>query len=260
MKNSRRQLLFSSVSMLLVAVLSLSVATYAWFSNAGGRAEAHGISIKSTNESNIVLSHFKDEPEADWVPILNLDVEKLDLKPVSTVDCVNWFTAYSEQYNISATDGGRDYVTQLTQEEAPDYYIAKDFYIKSVTRDMIATYQIEVEPYPDFTNWEDLQYLRIALLMDHGDGTKTLSRFYGYDYEDNKGIKSINADGTATLGTVKITDYPTGNLKLIKETPKKLTLYVWYEGEDPHCIDTASGVQASIRLSFTTSGGENPAY
>lgn len=259
MKNSRKQLLISSVSMLLVAILSLSVATYAWFTNKV-QATANGISISTDHDSNIVLSHFKDEPNAAWMPILNLDVEKLNLKPVSTVDCTNWFTAYSDHYNTSAAFGGRNYVRQITDDEAPDYYIAKDFYIKSVTRDMIATYQIEVEPYPNFTNWEDLQYLRVALLMDHGNGTKTLSRFYGYDYEDNKGIETIKADGTATLGTVRNTDYPTGNLKLIKGTPKKLTLYVWYEGEDPHCLDTASGVQASIRLSFTPSGGENPAY
>ena len=121
---------------------------------------------------------------------------------------------------------------------------------------MIANYEINVEPYPDFTDWENLLYLRVALVIDNGDGSKTTSRFYGYDYYDNKGIKDIDGN----LGTVRVTEYPAGNIKLLKQTPKKITLYAWFEGEDPDCVDTASGVLASIKLSFRQTGGENAAY
>lgn len=247
MKKSRKQLLISSVSMLLVVILSLSVATYAWFTNNSTNL-AQGLNVTAAKDSNILLSIEKDEPDASWTPILSLDTMKLDLKPVSTVDCVNWFTTYATNYNAAAQDeGGRAEIEQLTSDDYHNYFIAKKFYIKSVDADCTATYVINAEGYPDYDDWEQLESLRIALVVE--DDTK-LRTVYSFDYE-NIGIKNT----AGQTGTIRVSDYPTGSIKLKKEEPKEITLYVWYEGEDEQCIDINSGVASIIDVAFTKASG-----
>lgn len=250
MKKSRKELLISSVSMLLVAILSLSVATYAWFTN-NSITQASGINFRAQKNTNILLSLEKYEPEAVWNSELSLDIEKLDVKPVSTVDCVNWFTTYANNYNVAADEtGGRSEIVQLTSDDYENYFIAKKFYIKSVAEDCIATYVINAEGYPDYDDWEQLTSLRVALVVE--DDTK-LRTVYSLDYYDNTGL--INTDGDTD--TIKVSDYPTGSIKLKADEPKEVTLYAWYEGEDPDCIDEYSGVASIIDVVFTkaSSGG-----
>jgi hypothetical protein len=254
MKNSRKQLLISSVSMLLVAILSLSVATYAWFSNRS-TALAQGISVKSQVPANILLS-LDSADNADWTNRLSLDVHKLNLKPVSTVDCENWFTAYSARFNTSTDDvNGRTNIRQVTTDDWENYYVAKEFYIKAPNSNMTATYVVNVEPAnSDYDDDTQIDYLRVALVFEtystSGEMVEKTSRFYSYDYH-SKALEDI--DGT--IGYTNVTDYVTGNIRLKKGTAQKITLYAWYEGEDPSCIDTKSGVRSVIDVAFTQASG-----
>lgn len=258
MKNSRKSLLISSVSMLLVAVLSLGVATYAWFVNKTN-VMASGISVVAQKDDSILLS-FDSAETSEWTNQLILDVHNLRMKPVSTDDCKNWFTASAKGYNLSANDtNGRTDIRQIDSvgEARNTYFAMKEFYLKSPHGDITATYVINVEPYNgDYNDDKQIDHLRVALVFetcsDFSNGTmeERTSRFYSYDY-DNQAL----ADVTGTTTTVPVSDYVTGSIRLKDDTPQKATLYAWYEGEDPQCIDENVGVKSVIDVAFTKTHG-----
>jgi hypothetical protein len=118
------------------------------------------------------------------------------------------------------------------------------------------TYEINVTPAnDDYNDDTQLESIRVALVLEHfvedenhpdgGEFTNITSRFYSYNY-DNKAIKDKNGN----IGTVRVGDYVTGNVRLKSETPQKAKLYVWFEGEDPDCIDSNSGVRAVVDVAF----------
>jgi hypothetical protein len=249
MKISRLKLLISSVSMLLVAAMSLSVATYAWFTNQS-EATASGISIRTENKSLILLS-TDNTANSMWKNIISLDVQKFDLKPVSTVNCENWFTTNAQRYDVASNEvGGRGEIREVG-DDWEDYYIAKEFYVKANSDlDMTAEYGISAMPASgDYDDEFQLEALRVALVYEDyfstGNVFKT-SRFYSYDDYVYKAIKNRDGD----LETVKGSDYVFGTIRLKARTPQKVTLYAWFEGEDPSCIDSTSGVRAVIDVAF----------
>jgi hypothetical protein len=238
--------------------LSLSVATYAWFFQ-NKEAVAKGVTVKSRRPDNILLSLDSAE-NSDWTNQLSLDVHNLQMKPVSTADCENWFTASAKGANLSANDPrGRADIRQIDSvgEEKNTYFAMKEFYLKSPFGDITATYVINVEPYNgDYNDDKQIDHLRVALVFetcsDFSNGTmeERTSRFYSYDY-DNQAL----ADVTGTTTTVPVSDYVTGSIRLKDDTPQKATLYAWYEGEDPQCIDENVGVKSVIDVAFTKTHG-----
>jgi hypothetical protein len=230
--------------------MSLSVATYAWFS--ANNSVTAGVLRARTSDTATILLAKEDPSIALWRSEIKLDVQKLNLKPVSTVNCTDWFTAYSQSYDLSAYQkGGRSRITQVT-DNWQDYYVAKEFYIKGIGKEnFTGTYELNVTPANgDYNDDSQLEFIRAALVLESFDETtgkfkNITSRFYSYDY-DNEGIKNVDGD----IGTVRVSDYVTGNVRLKAETPQKVTLYVWFEGEDPSCVDSTSGVRAVVDVAF----------
>ena len=78
---SRKRLLISSVAMLLVAMLALGTATFAWFTS-NPNAEAHGISMKTTAAAGLVI---RTETDTTWShsAALNSGGSTFNANPVS---------------------------------------------------------------------------------------------------------------------------------------------------------------------------------
>ena len=78
---SRRRLLISSIAMLLVAMLALGTATFAWFT-ANPNAEAHGISMKTTAAAGLVI---RTKTDTTWShsAALNKNGTTFNANPVS---------------------------------------------------------------------------------------------------------------------------------------------------------------------------------
>ena len=95
---SRKRLLISSVAMLLVAMLALGTATFAWFTQ-NTSATANEFSAKTVKASELKLS----SESIDWTDTLNYGYKDKVLKPVSTVDGINWFTAVAANKDSYAT-------------------------------------------------------------------------------------------------------------------------------------------------------------
>lgn len=242
-QTSRKKVLLSSVAMMMVATVSLGSATYAWFSQ-NTQATANGVNVKTVKGSNLVLSET-NTVDSVWKSILDLNIDDKTLTPVSSKDCDDWFTTKATKYDVAATEeGGRGTITPVENRDAAGYYVAEEFYVKSIEESIIADFQVNVAA-TDSEAVDQLNYVRVALKKEDG----TLTEIYGNNADHKSCLTSTSAD---TLGTQSITTSAiTGQLTLTADTAQKVTLYIWFEGEDPDCKDTAAGVDVSVSVDFT---------
>lgn len=242
-QTSRKKVLVSSAAMLMVATVSLGSATFAWFSQ-NTTATANGVNVKTVKGSNLVLCERNSTTASDWKSTLDLNIDDKTLEPASTKDCTNWFKAKATRYNAAATEeGGRGTVTPITTDESGGYYIAKEFYVKSVAESITANFQVNVSATTASAN-NQLDYVRVAMKKESGD----LTKIYGNKAADNSCITAV----TPTLGTQDITTSAISDtLSLTADTAQKVTLYIWFEGEDPECKDVNAGVDVTVSVDFT---------
>lgn len=77
--NSRRRVLISSIAMLMVALVALSTATFAWFTTSTN-PYADKFSAKTTKQSSLLLA---DDSRTGWTSHLEYGVENKTMYPAS---------------------------------------------------------------------------------------------------------------------------------------------------------------------------------
>ena len=90
MKKSRKRLLISSIAMLLVAMLALGTATFAWFTQ-NTTATASGISVRTSKTSSLLISDDTQEYASSFT---YQDVQPV-MFPSSSIDGSHWFYTYA---------------------------------------------------------------------------------------------------------------------------------------------------------------------
>ena len=88
---SRKRLLISSVAMLLVAMLALGTATFAWFTQ-NTSATANEFSAKTVKASELKLS----SESIDWTDTLNYGYKDKVLNLVHCCSCCEGFLCYNK--------------------------------------------------------------------------------------------------------------------------------------------------------------------
>lgn len=142
---SRRRLLISSVAMLLVAMLALGTATFAWFTTST-TTNARNIAVKTSKKSLLLVS----SKDSTWTDQLSYnfgtaaDANAVDtafntLTPVSSYDGVNWFDATAEkgqEYGAvfggtvnTATDSGKIFYNMLNVKNDGTITTEKDVHV-----------------------------------------------------------------------------------------------------------------------------------
>lgn len=232
--SSRKRLLVSSVAMLLVAMLSLGTATYAWFTNSS-TAKAKGVNVYTTKLSNLQVTETPSN-EDSWGNEVDFGVNK-QLMPASTGNLTAWYhtTAENETEYTRKSDGP---ITTVTTN--PDYVIAKTFSIRS--KDQPAD---NVQWKLDLTGTDATakKYMRVALIG--GDNNVV----YSLNETSTSGLTS-EAGATAALTSANAIS---GKLfaSLPANTAKELTLYVWFEGQDTECYNGTAGATANVTVNFS---------
>ena len=113
---SRRRLLISSVAMLLVAMLALGTATFAWFTT-DTSTSASGVEVKTDKVSSLLVSSRTSE----WVNDLDYGFNKT-LNPVSSANGVDWFYATAAGSNAAtAKNGTVNKIASNTAQAAENY-------------------------------------------------------------------------------------------------------------------------------------------
>ena len=273
MKNTRKKLLVSSVAMLLVAVLALSTATFAWFTtnptvNADGlslKATASaGLQILSLSEKNlgedfdtntvIKAKAIKDE-NANNAIVTDPNGETLGT-PVSidrSANAVSFYTTQADNEWDEFKAAGAA-ITPETVNAVETLFLRtsldnnKSVEVKSAT--------VTIEP----SEKEDAAtklYPAIRVSLVDGATNKVIGTWSPSGAEngyltatavqaDNADTDDIVASGTAVAMSKSVTYVGTDAVRM----------YVWLDGEDPECftqnVENLKELVKTINVKFST--------
>ena len=238
---SRKRLLVSSVAMLLVAMLALGTATYAWFTQST-TATANGINVKTVKASKLEISSATSE----WGTLIDYGVENKVLLPVSTGNSTAWFTAEGQSYNDGTLKSG----TVASQSELYCCVVRNQFSVFYGGDAGVVNVTICFSV-PTI-------YLRVALVPADAKGenlpNSTSATFtdcvYASDTTEYTGLTST--DGSGESITPK-NNYEVSVGTLNQDEAKYYNLYVWFEGQDPDCKDANAGAVVPD-IEFTVTG------
>ena len=277
MKKSRKRLLISSIAMLLVAMLALGTATFAWFTT-NTQATASKLSVSTIKVSEIQLS----KAQGEWTDTLEYNYEDKVLKPVSSSDGVNWFKATAQNKNGDAvvvkdgtaiTDLESAGTINVTNQGITGYLFAEQLNVRNNGGKAINDVQIDFNLQETEAN--SGKYLRMAIVPVGSRATtslpnptatefrKTTNQFSQVadtaDAVNSATLKSDNTIDTTTITTTSGANasYPVGSLAARGDSNggdvKYFNLYVWFEGQDTDCKDANAG-NSMPAITFTVSG------
>ena len=248
-KNMRKKALVSSIAMLLVAVVALSGATYAWFST-NTTARLNTISLTTSKQSSLLIAEktgASDPADADYSAEIVANWAQ-QLTPVSTVNCGSF---YDVTALTSESASGSNQKVQSVQSATDTEYLHKILFFKA--DDAVSIRLSALTPTAGSTSIASA--VRVAFVAG---STTTI---YGIGEQTTKGIASV---GTITPGSATFQDLYNGKsdigVTFADVTAKEagatsdpfLTLpangaatqvdvYIWLEGNDPDCHNGISG-------------------
>lgn len=225
---SRKRLLVSSVAMLLVAMLALGTATYAWFTSSTA-VYADGINVRTTKASKLQIS----KSDGNWTNHVDYGVSKI-MYPVSSANGTAWFKADAEKDTEFTAKAG----TYASVTDTTDYVIKDQLNVMNNGEADVTNVKIK------FTFPSNSDYLRVALVETSGIGASVADTgTFATSVYDNNGT-AYQAVSAATPTFTEITPKTTTEISigtLSKNQAKYYNLYIWFEGQDAQCFDTNAG-------------------
>lgn len=254
---TKKRALISSVAMLLVAIIALGTATFAWFTK-NTQATADKLSVKTIKASELQLS----KQTGDWSDQIHYDYMDQTLKPASSVDGTNWFTAVAKgQSSYVSADGDAENIS-----EKLDGYVFKE-QLNVRNNGKAAVGNVKIKFHLKETEANNGKYVRLALVPASKRGAEAIVT--KEDFQKSvfaAGIDSAKAlvdatkqeelvtalDGTngeVTVGDLAGKDDKTEGAVSVKY----YNLYVWFEGQDEDCKNANSGNDMP-EVKFTVEG------
>lgn len=250
---SRKRLLISSVAMLLVAMLALGTATFAWFTQ-NTQATADQLSVKTIKASELQLSKTTGE----WGDQIHYDYVGKVLKPASSVDGTNWFTAIAANkgsYEAADTDA-TDISSNL------DGYVFKE-QLNVRNNGKAAVEKVKIKFNLKETEAANGKYVRLALVPADkrgADAAVTPADFKAGVFASAADTADALKDAAKTTETVTAKSGAAGEVEVGTLTAKGeagsakyYNLYVWFEGQDEDCKDINGGNEIP-EVTFTVTG------
>lgn len=269
---SRKRLLISSVAMLLVAMLALGTATFAWFTT-DTTTQATGISVQTSKKSLLLVS----SRTSDWMDNLNYnfgtDEAKNLLQPASSYDGVNWYKAQADNGMSGAAKNGTKITGVGTAAAAENNVFCNMLNVMNTGAETATNVKITATISETAVS-TGKNYLRVALVPSNckaydkraaatvaspeefrdniygaaaGDAAKPV-QYVGASENDLKG--AIKAAATAVSTKSNSISVTVGNLK--KDEAKYYMLIVWFEGQDEDCQDANAGNEMpNIKFTIT---------
>ena len=235
MKTFRKSSLISSVALLLVAIVALSGATFAWFST-NNSATAGTLEMTATSASGLYIAEtdytVAVAPESGWSSKIVWDDNMPSMKAVSgdASAPTAFFTTSTDN-----ADGTWNETDAIYAANANADFIVKKIWVKADSTDP-QTLTITPAVTGDMKGYE-----RIAIVVD-GDVTIMDNAGDTYDaFTSQAGAtKSITASAFAPIKVE--------NVDL--STAKEVLVYMWFEGQDAECYNLNSGADFTLDLKF----------
>lgn len=252
MKNFRK--LIPAVCMLLLAAVMAGTSTFAWFSM-NTTVTAGTMAVSATAPTNLRISATNSADDSDWSGELSLTDSLKTMVPVSCDNTNSALAFYKVKANGDKIDYNNGAYKEDTTFEAAtagtDYYTTS-FFIKAVGADA-----------------SDLKLSTITL---SAGGTKELDKALRvmavcgenkFIYEPvagaaatYKAVKSLNTEKPVLGADIVVSDADSVLADTVTKTAVQVTIYIWYEGQDPACksANTVDMAGTTFKLSFTVTG------
>ena len=249
---SRKRLLISSIAMLLVAMLALGTATFAWFTTST-TSTASGIGVKTIKSSNLQISKL----DKNWGTTVSYGTTNKVLMPASSANGNTWVKATAALPTVmTAKSGSGDtavantdyFVNQLNVRNAGEADVSNASLSFSISTPVKAEYiRVAIVPVTDTDTNTDT----IPSVSSASDFT---SNIYDTEGETYKALTNTNLVESSDIQAKSTLTFTLGNAGSIASgATYYYNLYVWFEGQDADCIDANAG--ASIGdITFTVTG------
>ena len=267
--NSRRRVLISSVAMLLVALVALSTATFAWFTSSTS-VTADGIKVRTSKTSKLEICSNSSGWKADGFTYDNVSSIMF---PASSANGTSWFTGSAVASNnyTAFNDKGVATFTQLQKTEnqfSNKYVYANMLGIKNAGDVPVKEIKIEI------SNAGSCQYLRYAIVPVTATGVTAPADGGVATMADGAFAQNIYAPAARTWAPVVSTSaVAADSAKLTSKTDTTINVttgdntlaaggtafynvFVWFEGQDEECKDAnaGGGITAEKGLTFQVTG------
>lgn len=256
---SRKKLLISSVAMLLVAMLALGTATFAWFTSSTS-VQATGITVRTSKTSQLEIADDKmEEYSPSGFAYTGMSAIMV---PTSSADGQHWFYTNAADKDAFTADDVNSF-SAVPDATKSKYVYVNQLNIKNGGDQPISDIKITI------SNMSG-DYLRVALVPVNsktvgGDKTMTADAFKSNIYGNTTSAAPSNLTYNPVESTSKISENAitpsTSKVITVKEANEQLAsgeevhynLFVWFEGQDAKCFDGKAG-QGVENLSFAVTG------
>ena len=253
---ARRRLLISSLCMLLVAIVALGTATFAWFTQ-NTSATADGITVRTSKTSSLKIS----DDTRDYDTSFTYTGVQSVMLPASSINGTKWYSVAADDDTGKAT-AAPSLITLDTPDKTNQnnkYVFVDQLNIQNAGEVAVKDIKITI------ANFNSHNYLRVALVPVNAKGQCiefTADAFKSNVYAaDATAYNPIKSDGSySTAIADQITPIAAGSSKEITITSPlaagaelHYNLFVWFEGQDPDCKDANAGTGVS-NLQFTVEG------
>lgn len=238
--SSRKRLLISSVAMLLVAMLALGTATFAWFTSSTV-AKANGINVRTSKASKLQIS----KSDTNWGTLVDYDVDNKLLLPASSADGSAWFKADAAAADASTLKTG---TIQSVTTDIASHVIKDQLNVRNAGEAAVANVKIKFSV-PN-------NYLRVALVpaAEGGPDAALEGTFSDCVYDaDGVAYPALTSTAGDSTSITPKTTYTVDLGTLNPEDVRYYNLYVWFEGQDAQCYDATAGAEVSD-IEFTVTG------
>lgn len=248
-KRSKLKLAFL---LFLVAVLSISTATLAWFTlnsftNVGNLEMSVGTSAElkvSTANHGTDLSKYTNKITKEMIDSLlaqqNTSLSEMQLDPVTSSDGLKFYTEFGDQR--SANTGG------YLQFDL--YFISTESMWIHLTSEDSSSGEGDGTSVKASTNTTPSADESVRISFAEPGGSTSI-------YEPQKGSFAVAGQSTFTLQSTMNYSNSTRVFHLDELSPKKITVCVWIEGEDPECINAIQKAQLEIQMCFRGTNDSN---
>ena len=245
----RKSSLISSVALLLVAIVALSGATFAWFSS-NESTTASGIQMKASAASGLYIANSAETaigkiPDTAWKGSIsfghNLSMAKPTSPDFKSMTAPTFITTKTDRADGVYVDAALEDAVQNTD------YVAESIWVKGDANAEKSTLKATVT----IAGSKVKGYERVAL---YDYTTQTLKVLAKTDVDSYTTLIK-DADGKAATGqtldpAAVSADGFNVDTNWDETAGRHFMLYVWFEGQDASCYNATSGADLNVTIGF----------
>ena len=247
-KSSTMKKLLPAFAMLTVSAVSLSSATFAWFSM-NTQVTATGMNVKAKAEGGIVISN---ESKSQWnASATATHSSSVELIPTSSKNMSDWYHAKSDDANSAkANQPAGDYtnITSATSvsegvgvwtkgtNDTSNVYLLNSFFIKSSAEAMPGSTLYVNDVTVSGSGSSDVLDKSLRVAIKYGDSVLIYAPLASADVSYTVAALSDGAVTAKKSGTKNQTLNTNVTIPAYtNNTPIEAKVYVYFEGEDENC-------------------------